>query len=112
MCRLRDVYRSIAAFEDDFEKRYHINITEAMLLCSLQEKGQLSAKDITEELGLKKSNASKLIASLEDRKLLLRHLGKKDRRQMIFSLSKLGMETLAGLDCNEIELPPILNEIV
>ena len=37
ICRVRNVYRAIAAFETEFQKQLGLNINEAMLLCIVSE---------------------------------------------------------------------------
>ena len=41
ICRLRDINRAIAELERQFSQRFDLNINEAMLLCTLKEKGEL-----------------------------------------------------------------------
>ena len=65
ICRIRNVYRAIAAFETEFQKQLGLNINEAMLLCIVSEKENISSGEIAEEMELSNSNASKVIASLE-----------------------------------------------
>ncbi|HEY9551134.1 MAG TPA: winged helix DNA-binding protein [Prevotella sp.] len=112
ICRLRDVYRAIAALDNNFQKCFGLNINEAMLLCTLNEKGQLTSGEIADCLGLSCSNTSKVIASVEKQGLLRRRMGKEDRRQMNFSLTKKGTEMLSKVKCDAIELPEVLQKIV
>ena len=37
ICKIREIYRAIAALESLFEKQYDLNINEAMLLCHLKD---------------------------------------------------------------------------
>ena len=43
ICRLRDIYRAIAALENEFEKAFGLNINEAMLLCTLNERVRMTS---------------------------------------------------------------------
>ena len=65
ICRLRKIYKAIAAFEAQVEASLGVNINAMMLLCLLSEKENLSAGEIADEMGLTRSNASKVIASRE-----------------------------------------------
>lgn len=108
MCRVRDIYRAITELENGMEATYGLNLNEAMLLCSLSEKSSMTAGEVGECLGLTQSNASKVIRSLEKKKLLKRTLDKNDKRVMHFQLTKTGEAKLADIDCQRIKLPPLL----
>jgi DNA-binding MarR family transcriptional regulator len=112
ICRLRDINRAIAELEHQFSQRFDLNINEAMLLCTLKEKGELSSGAVAEALGLSASNASKVIASTEKKKLISRNLCKEDKRQMFFSLTTIGREKIEKLRDEQIDLPEMLKEIV
>ena len=110
--KLRNVYRAIGSFETDMQRSVGLNLNEAMLLCNLSDKDSMTAGEVGECLGLTQSNASKVIRSLEKKKLLKRSLDKNDKRIMHFQLSKTGEEKLNGLDCQSITLPPLLESCV
>lgn len=111
ICRLRDINRAIAELERQLSQRFDLNINEAMLLCALKEKWQLSSGAVAEALGLSASNASKVIVSAERKKLISRDLCKEDKRQMFFSLTTSGQELIETLRNEQIDLPDILREI-
>lgn len=112
ICRLRDINHAIAELERQFLQQFDVNINEAMLLCTLKEKGELSSGAIAEALGLSASNASKVIASAEKKTLISRNLCKEDKRQMFFSLTTIGKEKIGKLRQQQVNLPDILKEIV
>lgn len=94
LCRIRDILRSLSDFEVRFQNKYGIGLNEGMLLCSITKHGRCSAGQVAELLGLTSSNASKVIASAEKKGLLERIMGKEDKRQMYFSVTKDGEELL------------------
>lgn len=112
ICRLRDINRAIAELERQFSQQFDLNINEAMLLCTLKEEGELSSGAIAEALGVTASNASKVIASAEKKKLISRDLCKKDKRQMLFELTPIGREKIDNVRNEQIDLPKILKEII
>ena len=112
ICLLRDINRAIAELEHQFSQRFELNINEAMLLCTLKEKGELSSGAVAEALGLTASNASKVIVSAEKKNLISRNLCKEDKRQMFFSLTAFGREKIETLRNEQIDLPEILKAIV
>lgn len=112
ICKIRKIYRAIGAFEADLERLLGLNINEAMLLCLLSEKENLSAGEISDELGLTRSNASKVIASLENDGLIRRHVCKEDSRSMRFHLTKKGEERLTQVHCDQLQLPEELQRLI
>ena len=111
LCRIRDIYRSIATFEADFETKYDISLNEGMLLCSLKG-NDYSSSELAELLGLTNSNTSKVIKSVEEKGLIQRNIGKDDKRQMYFSLTKDGKARLDNIRCEEIDIPEMLKTVI
>ncbi len=109
---IRSIYRTIASFEQTLQKQFGLNINEVMLLIIVSEKINISSSEIASEMGLTPSNASKVIASLEKRKLIVRHACKEDLRCMKFCISKSGEEMLAQIDCDHVELPEPLFRLI
>ena len=72
LCKIRDVYRAIAEFETQFMQQYNLSLNEGMLLCTLLNTPRLTSGEIAEALGLTCSNTSKLIRSVEEKKLIAR----------------------------------------
>lgn len=105
LCKIRDLYRSIAEFEARFEERYELSLNAGMLLCSLEEKLSLTSGEVATLLGITYSNASKVIKEVEDKNLLNRKMGIKDKRQMYFSLSENGHQLLKDMSKNMVQLP-------
>ena len=112
ICRLRDINRAIVELERQFSQRFDLSINEAMLLCTLMEKGELSSGALAEALGLTASNTSKVIASAEKKNLISRVLCKEDKRQMFFSLTTIGREKIERLHDEQVDFPEILKKIV
>lgn len=107
LCKIREIYRTIQLFEQDFEKEYQISLNEGMLLCILAKAGTASSGYLANELGLTCSNTSKVIKSVEKKGLIARELGQQDRRQMYFSLSPGGEQLLGKIKCSGLEMPEI-----
>lgn len=113
-CKIRDLYRSISEFEHSFVEAHGLCLNEGMLLCTLQnsEEAMLSSGTLAEALGLSCSNTSKLIKSVEKQGFISRVLGKEDKRQMYFKLTRKGIELMERIHCTEIAIPPILSELI
>lgn len=77
LCRIRDIYRAIAEFEVKFMQEFDLSLNEGMLLCTLLNTPKLTSSEIAEALGLSASNTSKVIRSVEDKKLITRLVEKR-----------------------------------
>ncbi len=102
LCRIREVSRAIAEFEQCFEREYRLSMNEGVLLCCLARHGELSSGEIAEMLRLTCSNTSKVIRSVEGKGFVIRKLGEEDKRQMYFSLTEAGraeLEKAATVPC-------------
>lgn len=108
LCKIRNLYRAIVSFETDFQAEFSISLNEGMALCTLKSSECLSSGELAECLGLSFSNTSKVIKTLEKKDLLKRCIGKKDKRQMLFSVSLKGLALLAEIKKTQLELPPLL----
>lgn len=104
LCTVKNVCRLIADYELQFQNKFGISLNEGLLLCSLR-KGKISSGEIAHELDLTCSNTSKVLRSVENKGLVERTLGEKDKRQMYFVLSKSGISMLKTMEKDEIELP-------
>lgn len=112
LCKIRDIYRAIAEFEAQFEQAYGLSLNEGMLLCTLLSRGKLSSSEVAETLGLSASNASKVIRSVEGKELIVRQVGREDKRQMYFVPTPAGKELIGCVKAAHFDLPPLLAEAV
>jgi DNA-binding MarR family transcriptional regulator len=94
LCKIRDVMRAINDFETAFQTRYGIGLNEGMLLCTIERAGECCSGGVAEKLGLTASNASKVIASVEEKGLIRRMLCPTDKRKMLFVLTPAGRKVL------------------
>lgn len=111
LCQIRDMYRAIYEFELNFQHTYDLGLNEGMLLCSLNAR-KYSSNELAGVLGLSNSNTSKVIKSVEKKRLIKRIVGKDDKRQMYFTLTELGRKKLESIKCAEFELPESLKSVV
>ena len=112
LCKIRDVYRAIAEFEVQFTQMYDLSLNEGMLLCTLLNFPKLTSSEIAEALGLSASNTSKVIRSVEGKKLITRLIGKEDKRQMRFSLTTEGKNRISDIKNATFELSELLQQVV
>ena len=110
ICVMREIYRALSDFEQDFEKIHGVGLNEAMVLCCL-ENGTFSSGEIAGNTGMTCSHTSKMIASVERKGLVERILGEQDKRQMYFCLTEKGKACLQGMHCESVPVPDILKPI-
>ncbi|MDL2209160.1 winged helix DNA-binding protein [Parabacteroides sp. OttesenSCG-928-O15] len=111
LCQIRDVYRAIYEFELNFQQSHNLGLNEGMLLCSLNAQ-TYSSNELATILGLTSSNTSKVIKSVEKKRLIKRIVGKEDKRQMYFTLTELGRKKLESIKCAEFNIPESLRSVV
>ncbi len=111
ICKIRDIYRAITHFELQLQRATGLNINEAMLLCLLSDGETRLAGRIADELGLTRSNASKVIASLERHGLILRQTCQEDSRCQLFHIGPRGLEKLERIHCDDLQMPPELRAL-
>lgn len=110
LCRIRDLARAVADFEQQFERRYGLSLNEGVLLCRLCRHETLTSGEIADSLQLSCSNASKVIRSVEQKGLVCRKLGDEDKRRMLFSLTPEGRRELERLKVCSVEPPELIRQ--
>ena len=111
--RIRDIFRSIMAFEGSLQRQLGLNINETMLPCLLSEHdGPMLAGEIADKMGLTRSNTSKVIAALERASLIRRRACSQDGRCQRFHITRRGMEKLERLHCESICVPDELKDMM
>ena len=104
ICKLQKTYKAIASFEIRVHKSVGLNFNEMTLLCILSDLETRLAGEIADKLDLTRSNASKVISSLEKKSYIRRSICKEDSRCQRFHITKKGIEVLQVI-CNDIEIP-------
>lgn len=107
---MRELFKALSELENKLMEKYGVSLNEAMALCCIGT-DRLTASVISEHTGLSASHASKVIRSIEEKELIIRSLGDKDKRQMHFVLSHKGHECLKRLKEQEIEIPDLLKPL-
>lgn len=109
ICKLQKIYKAIDNFELQIHKSLGLNFNEMTLLCILSD-GQIRlAGEIADKLELTRSNASKVIASLEKKSMIKRRICKEDSRCQQFVITKKGHDILDRVHA-EIAIPEVLQD--
>lgn len=112
ICIVRDLYKALEEFENNFERIHALSINEAMVLCALREFGGCSIPtEIGKRTGIRNSYLSKILRRLEEKGVISRSLGEEDRRQMYFALTSEGTQRLQQLYLDEVEIPERLRPL-
>lgn len=107
---MRELFWSLSELESRLMQSHGVSLNEAMVLCAIG-KERVAASTIVERTGLTPSHASKVIRAVEERNLLVRALGEKDKRQMYFSLTKEAHNCLKGIREQGIDIPELLQPL-
>lgn len=110
---MRDLFLSLSQLENNLIEAYGVTLNEAMLLCAIGDES-VSAKTIIERIGLTPSHTSKVIKAVEEKGLIKRALGEKDKREMYFTLTRNAKNSLARIKQEGVDVPdlllPLLND--
>ena len=104
LCRLKDMFKTIYHFEHELKERFTLSINEAIILCTLT-KDEATSGDLAKEIGLSPGRISKILGNLENRNLVLRQIGRKDKRTMHFSITPEGKKKISQVKSSNIAIP-------
>lgn len=103
ICKLKDIYKALYNFEKEFSENSGITINEGMVLCSMKDDKPKTASELSDFVGLSNCRVSKIITSVEDKGFIVREMGKKDKRQMIFTLTNEGKTKIEEMQSQPID---------
>jgi len=112
ICKLKDVYKTLYNFEKEFAENNGITINEGMLLCCLKDGKPKSANELCEFVGLSNSRVSRIINTVEEKGYINREMGTTDKRQMIFSLTQLGMQKTKEMQSKNMDLSGLVSQLI
>ncbi|MEN2998002.1 MAG: MarR family transcriptional regulator [Brevinematia bacterium] len=106
ICKLRRMFSAVYKLERDIKKRFGVTANEIMILCLLNAL-DLSAGELSKEIGVSGSRLSKVINSLEKGGYIVRRIDDKDKRKMIFSITSKGKRKVEEFAESKLEVPDI-----
>lgn len=110
ICVMRELMLALSDFEQKLLQTHKVSLNEAMVLCAVGYEC-VTATQISECTGLRPSNTSKIIGSLEEQRLIVRRIGEEDKRQMYLSLTNMGLDYLNRLKDYKFDIPELLKPI-
>lgn len=111
ICRLKDIYKILYAYEKQFAEEAGITINEGALLCCLKDNKPKSANELCDFIGLSASRVSRIIQTLEEKGYILREIGVSDRRQMIFTLTDAGKKKIREMRKFDIDIHALVGRL-
>ena len=104
---MRDLFLALGDLETSLSNTHGVTLNEAMVLCAIGYE-TIAANMVVQRTGMMPSHTSKVISAAEKKGMLLRKLGKTDKRQMFFSLTKKGKECIESIKERGIDVPELL----
>lgn len=111
ICRLKDMYKALYAYEKKFSERMGVTINEGALLCCLKDNMPKTANELSDFIGLSCSRVSRIINSIEKKGYILREIGMLDKRQMIFTLTDVGRKKIKEMGNFNIDLHSLMDSL-
>lgn len=111
ICRLKDMYKILYAYEKQFSEETGITINEGALLCCLKDGIPKSANELCDFIGLSGSRVSRIIHSIEEKGYILREMGVSDKRQMIFTLTDAGKKKIKEMRKYPIDVAALVHKL-
>ncbi|WP_298653602.1 winged helix DNA-binding protein [uncultured Proteiniphilum sp.] len=112
ICRLKDIYKTLYAYEKQFSEQTGITINEGALLCCLKDDKPKSANELCDFIGLSGSRVSRIIHTMEEKGFILREIGASDKRQMIFTLTDSGRKKIKEMKKHNIDIDSLLAQLI
>ena len=104
---MRELLKALSELEANLMEYHGVSLNEAMVLCSIGAE-TVTASEVVDRTGLRASHTSKVIRAAEEKKLLKRTLGEKDKRMMYFTLTSKGHRCLDDIKEKGVEVPSVL----
>jgi DNA-binding MarR family transcriptional regulator len=96
ICSIRSLIVRLREFEVEMQKSSGLSLNEAMALCDI-ESGARCPGEIAKVSALTPTRLSRILDSLEAKKLISRSLDMKDRRKIAIELTKAGQSKLKSI---------------
>jgi len=111
ICKLKDIYKALYHFEKEFAEKNGITINEGMVLCCLKSGEPKAANELCDFVGLSNSRVSRVINTVESKGYIIREMGVKDKRQMIFTLTELGKQKISEMLSKNMDLSNLASQL-
>lgn len=96
--KMKDLMFHVYQFEKHLSRDHKMLLNEALVLGMLGNGKPRRSTDLADELGTTYSMMSRTLSSLEDAGFVERAIGKEDKREMLFTITKTGAKKLSVLN--------------
>jgi len=111
LCALRQMIMDLHTVEEHLKVDVGVTFNEAAILCAI-DSGFTEPAAIAKQMNLSPSRTSRLLTSVEAKKLINRRNSKSDKRVVHISLSQRGQKVLAELHASDAKFPPYIEEAI
>lgn len=111
ICRLKDIYKTLYAYEKQFAEEAGITINEGALLCCMKDGKPKSANELADFIGLSGSRVSRIIHTMEEKGFVFREIGVLDKRQMIFTLTDVGRAKIKEMQSFNVDVHSLMSQL-
>ncbi len=109
--KLKDIYKALYEFEKQYAEMNNVTINEAIILYALRDGKPKAAHELYDYVGLSKSRVSRILADMERKGYIVRRVGVKDKRHMLFTLTFGGNEKLKEIVNQRINFSKLVTQI-
>ncbi|MGM9713845.1 MAG: MarR family winged helix-turn-helix transcriptional regulator [Prevotella sp.] len=110
ICMMRELVRALSSLEATLIDVHGVSLNEAMAMCAIGS-DSVTPSTVMEHTGLSASNVSKVMGSLERKRLVSRKMGREDKRHVMVCLTARGRETLQRMKDYRFDIPEVLRGI-
>ncbi len=91
---LRKIIRASDLYSRRIQKLTGLTYTQFLVMQAIENLGEVTIREVSEEVSLSQATVTTVLDRLEDRKLLVRRRSTEDRRRVHARLTKAGQEAL------------------
>ncbi|NCD06839.1 MAG: MarR family transcriptional regulator [Spirochaetia bacterium] len=111
LCALRQLIMDLHQVEDHLKVDVGVTFNEAAILCAI-DTGYTEPAAIAKQMNLSPSRTSRLLTSVEAKKLINRKNSRVDKRVVHISLSQRGQKVLEELHACDAQFPAYIEEAI
>lgn len=111
LCALRQMIMDLHNVEEHLKVDVGVTFNEAAILCAI-DSGYTEPAGIAKQMNLSPSRTSRLLTSVEAKKLINRRNSRSDKRVVHISLSQRGQKVLAQLHSCDAKFPQYIEEAI
>ena len=92
------LHKNNRKYLNDSLSKYNLNLLQAMCILTIDQKNDITQKELTEMLYLTKSGITKAINKLQDDGFIVKEKSEKDNRKFVLKLTQKGEDIIPTLN--------------